>query len=59
MNISEILIDPTVHEFAKQIIMESFRHDVVDAIADIELALEAVKSRFPPIQHTGSNRIEP
>lgn len=57
-NYNGILDDPTVHDFTKQIIIESYRHDIVDAIADIELALKVVKARFDR-SYTSENNNQP
>jgi len=43
INISKVLADPKVHYFTKEIIKKALRRDIVDAIADIESALEVVK----------------
>ena len=39
----EVLNDPSVHTFTKRIIREALVKDPVDAVADIETALEVVK----------------
>ena len=57
-NYDGILKDPTVHDFTNQIIIESYRHDTVDAIADIELALKGVKARFDRT-YTSENNNQP
>ena len=38
-----VLKSETVHGFTKEIIIQALRRDPVDAVADIELALEVVK----------------
>ena len=57
-NYDGILKNPTVHDFTKQIIIESYWHDIVDAIADIELALKVVKARFDR-SNTSENKKQP
>ena len=37
------LNDPSIHHFTKQIVRDALNHDPVDAIADIELALNVLK----------------
>ncbi len=46
MKIIDIMIDPSIHHFTKQIIRRALEIDPVDAIGDIELALEALKEKF-------------
>ena len=43
MNAFKAMNDTTVHDFTKQIITVALTKDPVDAVADIELALEVVK----------------
>jgi len=41
--VAEIMNDPSTHAFTRQIIIVALTKDPVDAVSDIELALEVVK----------------
>ncbi len=42
-DLETVMTDPTVHRFTKHILKECADHDPVDALADLELALETWK----------------
>ena len=42
----KVLASSSVHEFTKDMIREAERHDPVDAIKDLELALEVARERW-------------
>jgi len=47
---AEVLNAPDVHNFTKLIIREAEKHDIVDAIADIKLALKVVEDEFKMLE---------
>ena len=47
--INEVMSNPTIHTFTKKIIIEALEHDPVDAIADMQLALDTFKQYYDSI----------
>jgi hypothetical protein len=39
-DLETVLTDPTVHNFTKEVLAGCAKHDPVDALADLELAVE-------------------
>ena len=42
----EVMKDPVVHTFTKDIIKEAQHHDSLDAIYDVELALKVLRAEY-------------
>jgi hypothetical protein len=63
MEILEVLKDPSVRYFAKHIIARALQLDPVDAIADMELALDTFKEHYAKqlegLQHTTPKQTMP
>lgn len=46
LNRKNVMDSPSVHNFTKMILSESLKHDPVDAVQDIMLALAVVKAEL-------------
>ena len=47
---NEVLNDPSVRNFTKEIIKKGLDRDIVDSIRDVELALKCLKEMYEEIQ---------